>query len=247
MKKILLVSLYVGIFLLFNYFLSFAHDPGHPDTVRFLPWGTYVTCPPSTGTAIVPMVVVNDESLTIMQIPIEWTGDLRVDSGIFVGERSNYMTNKLFLADNDLKRVGIIVYVVDGEEAIPPGEGILMYLYFTVQDTGFVTLDTFTSPIPEGFSFYSPDGDYIVPYFSPSEFHITKGSTLPGDLNQDSRNTISDIVFLINYLFKGGPAPAYLASGDANTDCKVNLSDVVYFINYLFKNGPRPWMGCEYP
>jgi hypothetical protein len=244
MKKILLVSLLLGVFFFFNHLPSFAQEPGNPDTVRFLPWGTYVSCPPCTGIAIVPMIVVNDESLIHMRIPLEWNGDLRADSGIFVGERSEYITNKYFLVDNDSKKIIIGAYVLYGEEFIPLGEGILMYLYFTILDTGFVTLDTATTVSPENFYFLDPIGTYIIPYDSPSEFHITEGSTLPGDLNQDGRANISDIVFLINYLFKSGPAPAYLASGDVNTDCEISVSDVVYFINYLFKGGPNPWMGC---
>ncbi len=61
-----------------------------------------------------------------------------------------------------------------------------------------------------------------------------------GDTNSDDKVSLSDIVFLINYLFKFGPAPAHPQSGDANYDGKVSLSDIVYLINYLFKSGPAP-------
>ncbi len=59
-----------------------------------------------------------------------------------------------------------------------------------------------------------------------------------GDTNSDDKLSLGDIVFLINYLFKGGPAPEHSQSGDANYDGKVSLSDIVYLINYLFKGGP---------
>ena len=58
-----------------------------------------------------------------------------------------------------------------------------------------------------------------------------------GDANMDGKVTVSDVVYLINYLFKGGPEP-WKAYSDANGDGKVTVSDVVYLINYLFKGGP---------
>jgi hypothetical protein len=63
---------------------------------------------------------------------------------------------------------------------------------------------------------------------------------LRGDANGDGKVTVSDVVFLVNYLFKGGPAPVPLESGNANCDTKVTVSDVVYLVNYLFKGGPPP-------
>ena len=61
-----------------------------------------------------------------------------------------------------------------------------------------------------------------------------------GDANSDSSATVSDVVYLINYLFKGGPAPDPIQKVDVNSDGKVTVSDVVYLINYLFKGGPSP-------
>ena len=70
---------------------------------------------------------------------------------------------------------------------------------------------------------------------------ITVLLNLPcGDVNADRKITVSDVVYLINYLFKGGPAPVAMKCADANGDGKVTVSDVVYLINYLFKGGPAP-------
>jgi len=65
---------------------------------------------------------------------------------------------------------------------------------------------------------------------------------LRGDADGDDSLSLSDIVYLINYLFKKGPAPYPIKSGDCNCDGRVSLSDVVYLIVYLFKSGPPP--GC---
>jgi len=61
-----------------------------------------------------------------------------------------------------------------------------------------------------------------------------------GDADGDKVVNIGDAVYLINYIFKGGPAPEPLGSGDANCDTIVNIGDAVYLINYIFKGGPEP-------
>lgn len=65
-------------------------------------------------------------------------------------------------------------------------------------------------------------------------------SFLCGDANGDGDVNLGDIVYLINYLYKGNLPPHPLEAGDANSDGTVNLGDIVYFINYIFKGGPPP-------
>ncbi len=63
-----------------------------------------------------------------------------------------------------------------------------------------------------------------------------------GDANSDSVIDVGDVVFLINYLFKSGPAPTVGCIADANADGTIDIGDVVFLINYLFKNGAHyPW------
>ncbi len=61
-----------------------------------------------------------------------------------------------------------------------------------------------------------------------------------GDANGDGELNVADAVTLINYVFKGGPAPEPLQAGDANGDGDVNVADAVYLINYVFSGGPAP-------
>ena len=64
-----------------------------------------------------------------------------------------------------------------------------------------------------------------------------------GDANQDAVIDVGDLVYLINYLYKGGPAPNPPESGDVNMDSLVDIGDVVYLVNYLYKFGSAPCTG----
>ena len=66
-----------------------------------------------------------------------------------------------------------------------------------------------------------------------------------GDANGDKVTTISDVVFLINYVFYHGPQSYPSASGDPNEDCVTDVGDVVYLIDYLYRGGPAPLRGWE--
>ncbi|MCC6962919.1 MAG: VCBS repeat-containing protein [candidate division Zixibacteria bacterium] len=61
-----------------------------------------------------------------------------------------------------------------------------------------------------------------------------------GDADGSGAISISDAVYLINYIFAGGPAPNPLLAGDADCNGLVTISDAVYLINYIFAGGPEP-------
>nr|MBN2278085.1 hypothetical protein [candidate division Zixibacteria bacterium] len=77
----------------------------------------------------------------------------------------------------------------------------------------------------------------------------------PGEANNSGSINILDATYIINYLYKSGPAPKPYAkcSGDANCNCAVNILDATFLINYLYKSGPAPcdcatWSGsCGTP
>lgn len=63
---------------------------------------------------------------------------------------------------------------------------------------------------------------------------------LVGDANNDRSITVADPVYLISYVFKGGPPPNPLRAGDTDGDESITVNDIIYLINYLFKGGPSP-------
>jgi hypothetical protein len=63
---------------------------------------------------------------------------------------------------------------------------------------------------------------------------------LPGDLDGSGAIDISDVVYLIAYIFSGGLPPTPLARGDANCSGGVDISDAVFLISYIFSGGTTP-------
>ncbi|MGB3093708.1 MAG: dockerin type I domain-containing protein, partial [Candidatus Zixiibacteriota bacterium] len=62
-----------------------------------------------------------------------------------------------------------------------------------------------------------------------------------GDANDDGVVNVGDVVYLVSYLYKGGPEPvAPTERGDANNDCIINVGDVAYLVTYIYKGGPQP-------
>jgi DNA-binding beta-propeller fold protein YncE len=66
----------------------------------------------------------------------------------------------------------------------------------------------------------------------------------PGDVDGSGSVTSADIIFLVNYLFKGGAAPVSLALADVNRNCQSSVSDAVTVVNYVFRAGKRLEYGC---
>ncbi|MFH2054614.1 MAG: dockerin type I repeat-containing protein [bacterium] len=59
-----------------------------------------------------------------------------------------------------------------------------------------------------------------------------------GDVNGDGRVNISDVTYLLAYIFYGGPPPQDYLSGDIDQDGDVNLGDAIYLFNYIFGTLP---------
>jgi len=59
-----------------------------------------------------------------------------------------------------------------------------------------------------------------------------------GDANGDGLVNVSDVFYLINFLFAGGAAP--LGRANVNGDGSVTVTDVFYLINFLFAAGSAP-------
>jgi len=126
---------------------------------------------------------------------------------------------------------------------IPPSRGLFITICFTLTDqTGLVQFDsTFISPMSHVlFTTTEPQG--YRPWFVSGEFPVI--AYWPGDVTLDQLRDVSDVVYLIRYIFKNGPAPLHPIMADVNgPDRLIDVQDVVYLINYLYREGPDPLPG----
>lgn len=105
--------------------------------------------------------------------------------------------------------------------------------------SAYFTGRTASSNFPtQNANFYSYSGGNFDAFLS--KF----GSLVCGDVDGNQIVTISDALYLINYIFSGGSAPMSLVAADPNCTENVNISDVVYLINYISSGGAAPCAAC---
>jgi len=63
-----------------------------------------------------------------------------------------------------------------------------------------------------------------------------------GNVDNDGGDAIdiSDLVYLVDYMFTGGPAPECFEEADMNGDAALDISDLVWLVDYMFTGGPPP-------
>lgn len=113
-------------------------------------------------------------------------------------------------------------------------------LTFTLEDTTTICIDTTFFPAGRHALSRSDAITYVprdnMPYCE------SIGYAEHGDANGDGVINIADVMYMINYLYRGGPYPVSFEAGDGNCDDDHSLLDVVILINFLYKGGRAP--GC---
>jgi len=61
-----------------------------------------------------------------------------------------------------------------------------------------------------------------------------------GDADRDGAVALTDAIFLLNFLFLGGPAPQCLVLADADDDDELNITDGVFILGHLFLGTQAP-------
>jgi hypothetical protein len=159
------------------------------------------------------------------------------------GSADSDFTHSLLISEGDSLSFRVVEYYVVGELVGLDAEGVPENASFDP----VVRLFIFVPDASQG----SPGGD--PPYeitFNAMDSEGRTGSLtvllgvqepyICGDCNADGTANITDAVYIITYIFDGGPPPNPLASGDANCDGTVNVTDAVYLIQYIFNGGPDP-------
>ena len=69
-----------------------------------------------------------------------------------------------------------------------------------------------------------------------------------GDVNNNGVVDVGDVVYLVTYLYRSGPAPIPMVCvGDVNNNDIVDVGDLVYLVSYLYRSGPAPNPNCCNP
>jgi hypothetical protein len=187
-----------------------------------------------------------------------WRGEITVDSLVGIGQHfpvevefsytAFHPFEYQFLADS----VQATIHLPSGYQLVDPPSSTL---YFGSQYSGYIDSAVWQISAPPDSSAADTirvevkgkitGSSYSYPTYrdwigGEAEVVVTTTTYMCGDANRDGIVDISDVVYLMNYLFIKGPAPIPQAAGDANHDFIVDAGDVVYLINYLFVEGPPP-------
>jgi hypothetical protein len=114
---------------------------------------------------------------------------------------------------------------------------VLDYIYPDTNLGHYVTIDTSHSGT---LAFILDEEDEIEEL---SELNNSwAGVVTCGDANFDATINASDIIYLVNFVFRSGAAP--IGSGDVNDSGEVNAADIIYLVIYVFQSGPPPIEPC---
>ncbi len=226
-----------------------AQDPNTPDTV----YVDSVQTPSSTG--IVPIRFRNDEPLLGIEVTLRHNANpatIILDSISFAGSRVEYLTTR-YLTNHPLDTAFTITAFVLSEPLIPAGSGLLCRLHFSFSgalDSTLVLIDSTTVVISDkvhSVTFSDTSANDFSPKFRGGQLYINSSICCignRGNIDGDSNDIMNvlDLTYLINRLFRGGPAIACPEEANLDNDPNGNISvlDLTFLINRLFRGGPQP-------
>lgn len=97
-------------------------------------------------------------------------------------------------------------------------------------------------------SVWGIDPDYL-PLAGTYSFSIGEGGCcvppIRGNVDNDTGDLIdiSDLVYLVDFMFNGGPAPVCEDEADIDGSggpSPIDIADLVYLVDYMFNEGPEP-------
>ena len=134
---------------------------------------------------------------------------------------------------------------------MPPGfDEIVMTLEIgPISDAyagGQICLDSSWIPPQDIWTWGAGSGERRIPgWGGPYCFDISNDlpclNPIRGDVDySDGGIDISDLVYLVSYMFSGGPPPPCFEEADMNATGGVDISDLIYLVDYMFSGGPAP-------
>ncbi|HOP07941.1 MAG TPA: hypothetical protein PLF13_11700 [candidate division Zixibacteria bacterium] len=180
------------------------------------------------------------QSLTTDSAAIGW--EEIFDGGLFFTPRS--------VTGNGSDTVGFGGFRIE-QPGIPNGFSQIVYTVTTQITSDFkgrtLCIDSCYYP-PSGFWFWShaADGNTVPDWDGPHCFEISGCCQHIGDINHSGTGPdISDLVYLVAYMFQGGPEPVCFEPNGGEADINgsgsgPDISDLVYLVAYMFQGGAAP-------
>jgi hypothetical protein len=140
----------------------------------------------------------------------------------------------------------------------PDGDPVVYYVYFgTTPSMGYAGASSNTQivfmglPLVPGETYYwqvladSPDTSTLSDIFTFTMWDVDEWECGDVNYNQDLSPDISDLLYLVGYMFHGGYPPVpHWCTADVNCDGSRDISDITYFVNWMFGGGPPPCPWC---
>ena len=184
-------------------------------------------------------------------IPVEYSSGLSytIDSLVTTGTRTEFFeVNSVINLDLFNKRLTykLRTSVSGSVPALEPGSGVIAKLFFTINgsatygQSALISLDGYKT------YFCQYTGD-LLQYQTGiiNSGLITVASCcvgLRGNVNNDPGDNIdiSDLVYLVDFMFTSGPVPSCLEEADINGASPIDISDLVAIVDFMFTGGPAP-------
>ena len=197
-------------------------------------------------TVFVPISLHNFIPVSSMRIPIVLTGGINSEfQGVVLD--SNRIPNGILSfvhVDAFNKRYTVQIDPEVGS-TILPDTGAIAYIVLTVPDG----LPDSLSVSIEPYSIYTPTCDYYENIYSPTTvagylYRLGCCVDIRGNIDGDIGETIdiSDLVYLVDFMFTGGAVPTCPEEANVDGDIggNIDISDLVQLVDFMFSAGPPP-------
>ncbi len=177
-------------------------------------------------------------------LPFAWSGPagLEFDSASRAGTRTDYFQIMDFIHFDPFTSEATIKLQSSSNNSVPklePGSGPVASLFFSAptagsNDTTIIKIEPHASYFPQ----FAIDAGLNIPVYSNGA--VLGVPYMCGDADGSDEISIADVIFLIAYIFQGGPAPTPPSAGDANGAGGIDIADATSLISFIFSGGSPP-------
>jgi hypothetical protein len=203
------------------------------------------------STAVLVIHARNSAPLKDMRIPIEFAGEVAFvyDSFSTAGCRTDYFEEVELIHYAPISKRAtfrlLTSATLNTQPDLSPGYGPVLKIYFSVPSNTVpgqsvpILLGGYTSYLP---MYYSRFLDY-QPETTSGSLDVTSCCMgMRGNVDEDPADevTISDLIYLVDHMFSGGPAPTCPKEADIDGSLTLDVSDLIYLVDYMFAGGYAP-------